>query len=121
MSAAEIVDSVKGALSEARSKAQMVGAHSQDVLKVGSQTLRAAKEVVVQAGRDTANVLSHSRDELKRTLQEGGAQMRDRLSRLATPNRKEEALARKLEVKAKKRRKREEAQAEGEGAEPAAI
>ena len=107
MTAAQIVDNVKDAVAGARSKALMVGAHSQDVLKVGTQTLQAAREVVAQARRDAGELLSHTRDELKRTLQEGAAQMGDRLSRIATPTRKEEALARKLEVKEKKRKKRE--------------
>lgn len=115
MTAVKIVDTVRDAIAGARNKAELVGAHSQDVLKLGSQTLQAAKGVVVQAGHDAAEVLSHTRDELKRTLKEGAAQMGDRLSRIATPTRKEEAVARKLEVKAKKRRKRA---AQSESAEP---
>lgn len=108
MTADTIVDTVKDTFAEAKRKAEMVGAHSQDVLKVGSQTLQAAKEVVVKAGHDAAEVVSNAREELKRTLKEGAAQMGDRLSRIATPTRMEEAIARKVEVKAKKRRKREE-------------
>lgn len=120
MTADKIVDTVTDAISEARSKVEMVGAHSRDVLKAGTQTLHSAREVVAQAGRDAAELLSHTRDELKRTLKEGAVQIGERLSRLATPTRKEEAMARKLEVKAKKLRKRAD-RIESESVEPAGI
>ncbi len=122
MTAAKIVESIRETFTSATSKAKMVGAHSQDVAKVGARTLRAAKDVVTQCGRDTAQVLSRSREELKRTLIEGAAEVGERLSRIATPTRKEEALARKLEVKAKKKRSREAMHREAgqmDGAAPA--
>lgn len=120
MTAGTLVDSVKERLVAARSKAEIVGAHGQDVLKLGSQTLLAAKEVVRQARYDTATVLSAASDDLKRTLKEGVAQIGDRLSRLTTPTRKEEAIARKVEVKARKKRKRA-GQDEISDAYPAAV
>lgn len=118
MTAHNLIDTVKDAVTDARSKAELVGAHSRGVLDLGSQTLQTAKDVIVQGGRDAVAVLVHTREELKRTLNEGVAQMGERLSRIATPTRKEEALARKTEVKDKKRQKRA---AQNESAELAAT
>jgi hypothetical protein len=106
MTAATVVDAVRNRIDVAKDTAEMVGAHLRDVIKLGSQTLRNSRNVVRQARHDTATVLFAARDELRRTLKDGVAQIGDRLARLATPTRKEEALARKIEVKAKKRRKR---------------
>jgi hypothetical protein len=117
MTAGKIVETVKDAVAEARSKAGLVGAHGKDVLETGAQTLHAAREVVAEAGRQAAQVVTQTRDELKRTLREGAAQIGDKLARIATPTRKEQAAAHKAEVKAKKQRKR----AAQDDAPPAAI
>lgn len=105
MSKETIVETVKEAVAGARSKAEVVGARSKDVLETGVQTLQAAKEVVVTAGRQAAEVLANTKDELKRTLKQGAAEVGDKLARIATATRKEQAKARKAEVKAKKRAK----------------
>lgn len=107
MNPKSIVESVKEGVAEARSKVEMVAAHSQDVVKTGAQTLHAAKGVVVEAGREAAQLAVKTKDELKRTLKEGASQLGEKMARIATPTRREEAAARKLEVKAKKQRKRE--------------
>lgn len=106
MSPNKIVETVKDAVAEARNKAEMISSHGQEVIQTGAQTLQAAKEVVVQGGRDAAKVLTHTKDELQRTLKEGVAQIGDKLTRLATPTHREEAAARKAAVKEKKQRKR---------------
>jgi hypothetical protein len=102
----DVVESVKEGVSEAKSKAAMVASHGQEVVKTGVETLQAAKNVIVEAGRETAQVLSRGKDELKRTLKEGASHVGDKLSRIATPNRREQAQALKAEVKQKKREKR---------------
>lgn len=101
-----VVESVKEGVSEAKDKAAMVAAHGQGVVKTGVETLQAAKNVIVDAGREAAQVLSRTRDELKRTLSDGASQVGDQLSRLATPTRREQAESRKAEVRRKKRDKR---------------
>lgn len=106
MTAATVVDAVKNRIGAAKGTAEMVGAHLLDVIKLGSQTLLSSKNVIRQARQDTATVIFNARDELKRTLKDGAAQIGNRLARLTTATRKEEALARKSEVKQKKRRKR---------------
>ena len=83
--------------------------HGQEVVKAGVETLSAAKNVVADAGRETAEVLSRKKEELKQTLKDGAAQVGEKLARIAQPTRKEQALARKAEVKAKKRAKQENA------------
>lgn len=108
MTAVTMVDDVRKRHGAASNNAEMVAAHLQDVFRLGSQTLHAAQDVVRQARRDTAGVLSTAGGELKRTLRDGVAQIGGRLARLATPTRKEEAIARKVEVKQKKQRKRAE-------------
>jgi hypothetical protein len=106
MNPKDVVASVKEGVSEAKGKAAMVAAHGQEVVKTGVETLQAAKNVIVDAGRETAQVLTRTKDELKRTLTDGASQVGDKLSRIATPNRREQAQARKAEVKQKKRDKR---------------
>lgn len=106
MNPKSIVGSVKEGVAEARSKVGMVTAHGQDAVRTGARTLQAAKGVVVQGGREAVQIAIRTKDELKRTLKDGVAQVGEKLSRLTTPTRKEEAFARKLEVKAKKQRKR---------------
>ncbi len=106
MNPKSIVESVKESVAEARSKVEMVTAHGQEAVKTGARTLQAAKGVVVEGGREAVQVAIRTKEELKRTLKDGVAQVGEKLSRLTTPTRKEEALARKLEVKAKKQRKR---------------
>lgn len=68
MTAVNIVEDVRERIAAACSKAEMVGAHGQDVIKLGSETLQLAKDVVRKARDDTAGGLSNARDELKRTL-----------------------------------------------------
>lgn len=106
MNQKSIIESVKEGVSEARSKAEMVAAHGQDVFKSGVGTAKALREVVVQAGRETVQLATRTKDELKRVLNDGAVQIGEKLVRIATPTRKEEAAARKAEVKALKQRKR---------------
>lgn len=106
MNPKSLVESVKEGVSEARSKVEMVTAHGQEVVKTGAKTLHAAKEVVIEGAREAVQVATRTKDELKRTLKEGATQVGEKLSRLATPTRKEQAAARKVEIKAKKERKR---------------
>ncbi|HUP91742.1 MAG TPA: hypothetical protein VM074_05790 [Solimonas sp.] len=108
MTAKKIVETVKETVATAKGKAGMIGAHGKDVIGVGAQTLQAAKEVVVEAGRQASGVLSNTRDELKRTLKEGASQIGEKLANIASPTRKEEAVAHKQEIQAKKQRKRAE-------------
>ncbi len=108
MTSNKIVETVKDAVAEAKSKVELVGAHGKDVIQTGAQTLQAAKEVVAEGGREAAQVLTNTKQELQRTLKEGAAQISDKLSRIATPTHKEEAATRKVAVKEKKQRKRSE-------------
>jgi len=98
-----LVGSVRDGVTEARNKVEMVAAHGQDVVKTGVQTLQAARGVVAEGGREAVQVLSRTRDELKKTLADGAAQVGDKLKLIATPTRREQAAARKAEVKQKKR------------------
>lgn len=100
-----IVETVKDVVADARSKLEMFGAHGQEVLQTGVQTLQAAKDVVAAGGRDAVQVLSHTGEELQRTLKDGAAQIGEKLSRIATPTRKEQAASRKAEVKARKQQR----------------
>jgi hypothetical protein len=109
----KLVDSVKETVVEAKSKVERVAAHSQEVVKAGVETLTQAKQVVGNARREAAGVVSRTKEELKRTLKEGAAQVGDRIAHLAQATRKEQAESRKAEVKAKKRA-RKQAQAEPE-------
>ncbi|AXQ29976.1 hypothetical protein D0B54_15400 [Solimonas sp. K1W22B-7] len=114
MTTNKIVETVKDAVAEAKSKVELVGAHGKDVIQTGAQTLQAAREVVADGGREAAQVLTNTRQELQRTLKEGATQIGDQLSRIATPTHKEEATSRKAAVKEKKQRKRSR-QAEASG------
>lgn len=106
MDTSKIVETVKGAVSGAKDKVELIKAHGQDVIQTGAQTLQAAKGVVVEGGQETAKVLTHTKEELQRTLKEGADKLGHKLSHLATPTRKEQAEAHKAEVKEKKQRKR---------------
>lgn len=119
MDSNSIVESVKENVAGARVKARRVVAHGQEVVKTGKQTLQAARDVVVDGGREVLQVATHTKDELKRTLKEGASQVGERLARIATPTHKEQAIDRKAAIKAKKRRKREEAMREAEDPDPA--
>lgn len=90
-------------------KVELVKAHAPDVVKTGVDTLRAAQEVVAGARREAGLVLEKTKDGLKRTLKEGADKIGQKLANIATPTRKEQAEARKEEVKAKKRARRAEA------------
>jgi hypothetical protein len=118
MDATSVIQSVKDRASGARDTIQRVAAHSPAVIKSGKQTLRAAREVVATAKRDAKTLAVRTKDDLKRTLQEGAAEIGDRLSRLATPTRKEMAEARKQEIKAKKQSRRSQAHDDEEGSPP---
>lgn len=120
MSAKGIVETVKEGVGEAKSKVEMVVAHGKEVVKAGAQTAQAARDVVAGAGREAAEVVARTKDELKRTLKDGAAQVGERLSRIATPNRREQAAARKAEVKAKKQRSRAARESDPDAASPAA-
>ena len=111
-----IVETVKESVSEAKGKVERVAAHAQEVVAAGAQTLAAAKEVVDGARRETADVLTRKKDELKQTLKQGAEQVGEKLSRITQMTRKEQAAARKAEVKAKKRAAREQ-----DAEEPAAT
>ena len=108
MNPKSVVESVKEKVGQARSTVGMVAAHGQDAIKAGAQTAREAKNVVVEAGREIAEVASRRKEELKQTLKDGASQIGGKLSRLTTPTRKEQAALRKAEVKAKKQQKRAE-------------
>lgn len=112
MEAKSIVDSVNQNVSNAKLQAQRIISHGEGVLNAGTQSLQSAKSVVVKGGRDVAQVVRETAEELKRTLREGVNDVGEKLSRIATPTHKEQWIDRKNAVKAKKRRKREEAQAE---------
>lgn len=92
-----------------KDKVELVKAHAPDVVKTGVDTLRAAQEVVAGARREAGLVLEKTKDGLRRTLKEGADKIGQKLANIATPTRKEQAEARKEEVKAKKRAKRSEA------------
>jgi hypothetical protein len=111
MKSTEVIETVKSNLADAKSKGGMIVAHGQDIVHTGVETLKAAKDVVVGAGREALDVATRAKDELKRTLTEGASQVGHKVSHLATPTHKEEAAARKAEVKAKKQRKRSETEA----------
>jgi hypothetical protein len=104
MSSKTVVESVKAGVADAKTKVEQVAAHGQEAVKASAQVLAAAKEVVDEARRDTAKVLSRSKDKLKKTLKEGAAQVGDKLANIANPTRREQAAARKAEVKSKKKR-----------------
>ena len=106
MNSQSLVESVQHGVSEAKTKVEMVAAHGKDVVETGASTLRAAKDVVMAGGREAVGVAGRTRDELVRTLKDGFAKVGDKLSRIATPTRKESAVAKKIEVRAKKQRKR---------------
>lgn len=120
MNRESLVETVKGGVAQARSKAGMVAAHGQEVVKVGMQTLQAAGKVVKGARREAAQMLDRTRDELKKTLVEGAVQVGEKLSRIASPTRKEQAEAHKAEIKAKKRQRRAQQAGSAEAAQPAA-
>lgn len=105
---ARIIETVKDAVAQARAKLGSVGAHGKEVIHAGTETLQAARVVLSRGRQDAAEVLTHTRDELKRTLKEGRTQVGERLSRLTTPTHEEEALARKASVRAKKQKKKAE-------------
>jgi hypothetical protein len=106
MNANQITETVKGAVAGARSRAELIGSHGRQVVQTGTETLQAAREVVVNGGHQAVDVLAQTRDELRRTLKDGAARIGHQLSHLATPTHKEEAVARKEAVKDKKQRRR---------------
>lgn len=110
MTPSTLIESVKHNLSTAQATAGMVVTHGQDLVKTGVDTLRSAQDVLAGARRDVASVVVRTRDELLTTFKEGREQIGYQLSHLATPTRKEQAQARKAEVKARKQRKRDQAQ-----------
>jgi hypothetical protein len=116
MSPKSVVETFKEGVGGAKSKAAMVVAHGQEVVKTGVETLQAAKNVIVEGGRETAGVLTRTKAELKRTLTDGASHVGDKLSRIATPNRREQAEMRKMEVRQKKRDKRGQEPAQTESA-----
>jgi hypothetical protein len=78
-----------------KDKVELVKAHAPDVLKTGVDTIREARQV-----------LDRTKDELKKTLKQGAEKIGHQLANLATPTRKEQAEAKKEEVKEKKRARR---------------
>ena len=114
MTPSTIIESVRTNVISARAKAGLVATHGQDLLRTGVQTLRDARDVITSAGREVQDVAARAREELWTTLQTGRDQIGHKFTHLATPTRKEEAEARKLEVKARKQRKRAAAQQDAE-------
>lgn len=106
MNSHSLLESVKRSVSEVKSKVELAKAHSRDVVETGASALIGAKDVVVDGGREAAQVASRTKQEFVRKVKEGIAQVGDKLSRITTPTRKEEAIARKMEVRAKKKLKR---------------
>lgn len=78
-----------------KTKVGLIRAHGREVLDTGLDTLREAR-----------GVLARSREELVRTLAGGAERIAQKLWRIATPTRKEEAELHKAEIKAKKRSRR---------------
>ena len=113
-----LVQIAQARVSDARSTAEMVAAHGQDVVQTGIETLQAARTVVKDAGREAIDLLTRTNDNLRKTLKEGVDRVGGKISRIATPTHKEQAEARKAEIKAKKRAKAEQARAEAEQEQP---
>ncbi len=112
MNPSQIIGSAKDLVSETRSTASLINAHRRDLAKTGVQILQAAKEVVVEGGRESVRLFGRTCSELQRTLSDGVDQIRYKLAHIKTPTHKEQAEARKVEIKGKKQRKRAEADAQ---------
>ena len=106
MNPSQIIGSAKDLVSETRSTAGLIGAHGKDLAKTGVQILQAAKDVVVEGGKESVRLFDRTRSELQRTLSDGADQIRYKLLHIRTPTHKEHAEARKAEIKEKKQRKR---------------
>lgn len=109
LNTSQIIGNAKTFIGDARSTASMVGLHGKDLARTGVQILHAAKDVIVEGGKEGVKLLGQTRDELQRTLSEGRDQIAYKLTHLNTPTHKEEAEARKAAIKEKKQRKRAEA------------
>ncbi|TDU23324.1 hypothetical protein DFR24_4850 [Panacagrimonas perspica] len=119
MNPTSIIESAKENVAAGRSKVTLVLSHGQDLVQSGTQTLHCAKDVLLGAGHDIKKVVVRTKDELRRTLQEGRERLHHKLTNIATPTRKEAAAARKVDVKAKKQRKRDAEVNEGPDVDPA--
>lgn len=103
MSTEALIETAKQRGTQARGQAGMIAAHARDVAVTGIEVLRSARDVVIGAHGEALALLARTADELRRTLREGVARVRGKLARIATPTHKEQALARKAQIKAKKR------------------
>ncbi|HEY1076353.1 MAG TPA: hypothetical protein VGE51_06660 [Fontimonas sp.] len=106
MNASQLIGNAKGLVSETRSTATLIQAHGRDLARTGVEILQAARDVVIEGGRESARVIGRTREELHRTLSDGAEQIRYKLAHLKTPTHKEHAEARKAAIKQKKQRKR---------------
>jgi hypothetical protein len=107
MTPAPLLSSVKQGIAQARIKIDLVTAHGAEAFNTGTQTLEAARSVVIGAGNDTAAVFARARQDLKRTLSDGASKLGHQLVRIATPTHAEQAALRKDEVRRKKRMKKQ--------------